>query len=657
MKSKIIPLLSILLVLILCLCALPSCKSRDLLARTEIASLEIDGKGRVNALITLDLRVEEAHKGEKVRFFEALPGESAQDALRRDPLDEAKIGPEMRFRFPLTAEDGRSRLYSSFYAAYESGALMFEDGFYIENPQILAQNTSDFAWKRLPKAILNPDANDAMSLSVMHAAYEVKLSELTPGADGPVAPERLDKQIREATDSGMQVSLFVTPDTPFSATETVAAMEMLSARYAGGENGLITAIFLRAVDVNSMPTLCRLTSLALRSHVANGRVYAVAPSASFGETQSFFENLRLAFAASGEITWGAAVSPQPSDSLPWEDASEDAMSVANLASLSAALSSAPDEGRSSHFALCDVAYSAEDQALQAACFAYTYFSAVSANAGLVFYRDHLNDATGLRDENGEAHRILSVMKQIDSGLNTADRRMCEQLVGEAWSELDRTDPLRASVSGTASVGTMGLQEDALFDFSGGDTLGFVGAGALEAPKSHPSASWNQPVLYTWIDPTYHGESGVRKVLRGEELPKNANSLSVHLLTQLPSVEECSVTLRLEGTSVEGEHLTYEKSIRMPAGKWQSVTFGISSFSTELDHSMPCIMTLSTEPLSETDQDYALWIRGINARSPERDMSAILAIGIVLGCVTVGFLIVFLIYRCSAPAPRRAKRRR
>jgi len=666
--KKIRQLLSVILILILCLSAMASCRSRDPLAKTEIASLRIDDKDRVNAQITLDVREEEAHKGEGLCVYEALPGESASDALRREPLDEAKVGPELKFRFPLYDEDGRSRLFSSFFVAYKNGALLFEEGFYIENPQILAKNTTPFEWENSPKAILNPDANDAASLSVAHAVYEVKLSELLFGSGSfeyggesySVSDEVLavlDKQVKEATDAGMQVSLTVTPDVALSEKATIAVTDMLAARYAGEDKGLITAIFLRTVRVDEMPTLCRLTALALRSHVANGRVYVIAPAMGLGETQSFFENLRLAFAASGEISWGAAVSPQARGLAPWEDTEKDSLSASNLSHLSTHLYSSPDKGRISYFALCDVAYSAEDEERQAACFAYTYFSAVAANAGIVVYRDHLNEETGIRGANGESRRILSVMKDIDSGLSAADRRTCESVAGKAWGNLKSVEPSRIFVSGTASPGTMGLAEEPLFDFSQGETVGFVGAGAIGAPESRHSAAWDQPALYTWLDPAYYGESGVRKVMSGEELLGDTTSLSIRLLTQIPASEECRVSLRLEGTTPEGQHLTYENDVEISAGKWQTVTFGISAFSAELDHSKPCVMTLSAEPISQTDQDYTLWIRDVNVRRPERDMGGLWAIVIVLSCVTVGFLIVFLLYRrFSSVAPRTRGRR-
>lgn len=668
MRLRWIRWFALMLALLACAGALVSCRSRDLLARTEVHSLLLDSKGRINALVTLDVRTEDLHDGETLRFFEILPGETPADALKREPLDEARVGAEVKFRVPLHDEDGRSRLYSSFCVAFEDGSLLAKDGFYVENPQVLAHNTDAFLWQKSPKAIQNADPHDAASMSVMHTSYEMSFSELIDGTDTFVyqgesytcslpALERLDKQVLSATETGLQVSLILRPDARISVVETVALLDMLSARYAGGEHGVVSAIMLRTERIDEMSSLCRLTSLALRSRVANGRVYVIAPSVGRGEIQSFFENLRLAFAASGKINWGAAVIPQVSNDAPWENADEDAMSVPNLSSLSMSLFTAPEEGRISYFALCDVAFSAENEELQAASYAYTYLSAVSANAGLVFYRDHVHAQTGLRGEHGEARRILSVLKEVDRGLSPADRRMCEQTVGSAWNTLADAQT-RTLVNGTANIGTTGLRERTWIDFSDGSLHGFTGAGSLTAPESRTSAAWGSPVLYTWVDSTRYTEGGVRKILRGDEIPKGATALSVQLLTQIPATESCRVHLRLDGVSVEGRHLTYDNTVEISGGNWQTLTFGISSFASEVDTAQPCMMTLTTEPLSESTEEYVLWMRGINVRYPARDSAGVWALGIVLGGLAFGFLIVFLIWRVTAATarkPRRAKR--
>ena len=561
---------------------------------------------------------------------------------------------------------GRMMASTSFCVAFEDGSLLTADPFYVENPQSLAENTDAFAWQKSPKAIQNADAHDAVSMSAMHAAYEISFSELTDGADtftyhdqtytvSFAALERLDGQVLSATEAGMQVSLILRPDARLSAMETVSLLDMLTARYAGGEHGLVSAILLRTERADEMASLCRLTSLALRSHVANGRVYVIAPSASLSETQSFFENLRLAFLASGEISWGAAVTSQASDASPWESTDEDVVSISDLSSLSSSLFTAPEDGRISYFALCDLAFSADDETLQAASYAYSYLSAVSANAGLIFYRDHVGAQAGLRDESGEARRILSVLKEIDKGLSPADRRMCEQTVGAAWKNLTQPEASRVLVSGTANLGATGFQEEVLFDFSSGSLLGFTGAGSLTVPEIRSSAAWGKPVLYTWVDPAHYTEGGVRRVLHGGEIPKGATSLSVQLLTQIPSTESCRVRLTLEGVSENGHRMTYEKEVEVAGENWQTVTFGISAFASEVDLSQPCVMTLTTEPLSETPEEYVFWLRGIHVRYPVRDNGSLWAIGIVLAGLAVGFLIVFLIYRATAATPRKRRR--
>ncbi|MBQ7347511.1 MAG: hypothetical protein IJW55_06095 [Clostridia bacterium] len=666
MQRKIVKLIHFFMVLALCAGVLNACKKSDPLAKSGFDALTVDGKGRIHAEITVDLRTVQAHTGEKAFLYEALPGEPIASLTSREPLDEAKVDASMHFRCPLTDEDGRSRLYSSFYVMFEDGTLLFEDGYYVENPQKLAKNTAVFAWQSSPKALCGANADDAAAMNVAHVMYEVTLSELMNGTEtfdfhgntytlSTDVLAALDKQIVSATDAGLQVSLTVIPDSVPSTECFAAVADRLAARYAGGENGLVSALFLQTADSAMMPEFCRLATLALRSHVANGRVYVIAPSGTLSETQAFFADLQLSFAASGDIEWGAAVIPQATDDVPWENTDTDAMSVANFSALSDFLYSSSEEGRLSYFAVCGVAFDAADEDKQAVSYAYTYYAAVSANAGLIFYRDHVDEATGLRNEDGESRRIISVISDIDLGLSPADERLCEQIAGEAWGTYENVTASRVQVSGTSNIGTAGLTETILFDFTDGECHGFVGAGSLTVPESHHSASWNTPVLYTWINPTYGNAGGVRKVLANGEQLEDATSLSVQLLTQIPDTDACTVHLTLESVTEQGTRLTYENSVEISNGKWQTVTFGISSFVADFDPAQPCVLTLTAEPLSDVDEDYVLWVRGINARYPERDLGGVLSVLIILACVSVGFLAVFLIYRKTAAKVRPRQR--
>ena len=278
-----------------------------------------------------------------------------------------------------------------------------------------------------------------------------------------------------------------------------------------------------------------------------------------------------------------------------------------------------------------------------ASLAYAYRAAALANAGLIFYGDHVDEVNGIRTEEGKARRIASLFSEIDTELSPENRLLCEELIGDNWTKDLASLRSRAVVSGVANVGTGGLEENILFDFTEGDTFGFTGVGSLGTPESHNSAAWDAPVLYTWINPTYENRGGVRKILSDATVLEKASSLSVQLLTQIPEGEHCTAYLRLDGLTEGGARLTYESQVEIQNGTWQTVTYQIGNFTAEADLSQPCILTLTTEPEAECEEEYVLWVKGMNVRKPSGGIGDTVALILILSGVAVGFLAVFFIY--------------
>lgn len=666
MQKRSIKVLCLIFAAVICLGVLSACQKKgDPLAKSGFESLTVDAKGKLCATVTLDMRTVQEKKGEKAYFYELLPGETTDTILDHDPLDSTKVGASMEFSCPLTDEDGRSRLYSSFYVIFQDGTLMREDGFYLENPQRLASYTEALLWDGSIKALTNADAFDASMMNVAHVSYEVALSELMNGTEtvefqgntytySSEVLARLDKQIRSASHAGMQVTLTLRLDSVPSVECFAAVAELLAVRYADDEIGRVSAWMLCVNDSSLADRLCRMANLALRSHVANGRVYVVAPEGlSLADTQAFFANLQKSFAESGGLQWGAAVIPQ-CDAAPWENTEPDALTVDEVAVLSEYLFSASFENRPSWLALYGVAFDAADEDKQAAAYAYTYRVACDANVHLLFYRDHVNEATGLRGEDGTSRRIVSVLSDIDAGLLPADDRLCAEMIGEKWMQAENRVS-RTEVSGTSNVGTAGLEENVLFDFTTGECYGFTGVGNATDPESHHSAALNAPVLYTWIAPTYGSAGGVRTLLENGKSLSGATSLSFRLLTQIPDVSATQVTLLLEGLTEDGTRVSYESTVEITNGSWQTVTFGISAFSSELDVAKPCVLTLTTEPAADTDAEYVLWVSGVNVRYPEKSMGWILTVLIIVVCALITALPLLLLYRKSANRTRARRR--
>ena len=671
MSKKLIKLIVLILCLSFCLCLFPACQKSDPLAQNGFTSLRLNAKkGAVSATVTLDERTVQAHADEVAYLYELLPGETVSSLSDRAPLDEAKVKPSMKYSFNLTNGD-RTRLYSTFAVGFEDGTFLSSTGHRIENPEALASDTDSFPWITSPKGLNTADADHTLELGAMHAMYELSFSAFANGSEtftfggnsytysADVIAD-LDKQILAASNAGLQVSLTVTPDVIPSYSHATAYLDFLASRYAGGEHGKITAFFIGKSDgltVADATLLCRLANQALRSHVANGRVYVVSSADTLTETKLFFANVQLALAECGSFDWGAAVEPTLTDT-PWTVAEEesDAMSVQNLSALSSYLFSASHRGRASWFAVTGLVFSAENEDTQAAALAYSYRAATAAKATLIFCSAYMQDENGLYSADGTARRAASVFEAIDTGLSADDTRLCESIAGSAWTDLPTQKITRKTDTGSASLGLGAFVENALFDFSVGDTLGFTGVGSVTVPETRNSAAYSAPVLYTWLEPTYGNTAGVRKILSDASALDGAMSVSVRLLTQVPNAETVTARLRLDGTANDGTLLSYESEIEIANGSWQTVTFQISSFVADANLSRPCILTLTTTPDRETDEEYVLWVRGMDIRQPEQDHGILIPTLLILCGVLLGFLGVFILYHHSGKK-KTARRRK
>lgn len=655
----------LLLSLLLPICALTGCqKSTDPMAKSGFRELTIDKKGRVNAVVTLDLRTVQAHAGETVALYELAPDEDISVVSSREPLDEAKISSTLEFRFSLD-EGGRTRLYSAYTVVFEDGTSLTSDPFYIQNPEMLAVDTRAFPWASSPKGLLVDDADDAFSLGAMHATYEVSLSDLTSGGDSfvlggvsyPISTDaltKLDAEILDADALGMQVSLTLRVDTDTTHAAYTALIDHLVSRYTKDGHCAITAIFLQISDATNAAALCRTTSLALRSRVADSRVYVAPQTTTLDDTKVFFSTLQAQLLTGGTPEWGAAISPACSTVAAATDAvlENTALTVSSLSDVSAFLRTT-QSGAPSWFAVCGLAFDASNEDEQAASFAYAYRQSVLANADLIFYDAHTDDLAGLRDQNGEARRILSLFASIDTGLSAADRRLCEELLDD-WDANTKALISRLTVSGVANAGTIGLEETTLFDFTTGETYGFVGIGTMDEPRSNHSVTWDAPVLFTWVESLRGERGGICKRLDDATVLQNTAATSIRLLCQIPEATACTAHLRLDGTTAEGEHLTYESNVAIKNGVWQTVTFQIGNFTADADLSRPVILSLTTSSDSEADEPYVLWVNRIEVRQPTKGVYTYLPSILCVAFLTIGFLAVFLIYRKTRSRRRRQK---
>ena len=668
-RNRFLKILALLLCVILCTGLLSACqKKADPLTTDGFSSLRINqGRGTVSATVSLSARTLQEKTGQIAFLYELLPGQGISSLTSAsEPLDQVRVSAYMKFQFDLM--DGeRSRLFSTFALIFEDGSSLLSTGHAIENPEALAQGDGRFLWAEAPKGLFATDVHDAASLGVRHTAVSLSFSELLgEGADttysyGNVtltysssALARLDPQVRRAHAIGLQVTLAITPDLALSPLQTAAVMELLTSRYSTEEHGIVSAILLQpsdSVTAASAAELCFFSHHALRSHVRNGRVYVSAPIGSLESNKAFFTDLRLYISKHGNMEWGACVTAPIRFDTP-EDATP-VLSPADLSALSASILSSSLPGRASYFAVCGQAVPHGSEDKLAAAFAYTYHAAINANASLFLYTSHMDDAIGVRLASGEERELTAFFRDVDAGLDEEQTALCTTLLKEQNLQLASVKPSRTEHTMSASIGYSQADSEPLYDFTTGDTLGFVGVGNVTDPACKTSSVFNAPVLYTWLDPAYGNEAGVCKVMQDGSALRSAISVTVSMLAQVPNTDTCTVRLRLDGVSKSGGTLSYESLATVRSGQWQAVTFQISDFAADADLSAPCVLTLTTEPSAPTDEEYVLWIAALDAAIPASTLSYWIPILLVLGGVALGFLCVALIYRL--PKKRKANK--
>lgn len=686
---------ALILCLTLCFVLLPACAPKnDPLAPLGFSSLEIDRSGKtVTATLRLDARTLQQHAGEWLYLYELTPGETTETARGVSPIAAKKVSSAVRFSFDLL--DGeRSRLYSSFVVGFEDGSLLSHDGRAIDNPDALATVSAPFLWTSSPKGLLVDNVANAAALNTSHAAFELSLSDLLGNTPDPSflalssydfggvtyhynesALTALDSKITAATESGMQVSLRLLLDVDTDQKTAAALFSLITDRYHG-EGGILSAILLHpetlTVDgitdpdaIAHLAALCRTADLALRSQVSNGRVY-VHSDFSMTDTRLLFANLQTAISRGGAFDWGMSVLAEPT-ALPSgkSSADSDAITTANLDELGTLLSASNRRGAA--WISVDLPTFDAGSDTQAQAYAYHYLTAARIKPSMIFYLSHVDsadgyDASGLYAADGSARRLESVYASIDCGLSDEMLASCRAAWGDVWTSELETLRSAKSVSGATGIGIGGMGESSLFDFRGGDVLGFTAVSA-SGLSLRDSAAQSAPALFLWATPDSVAQtsamphaSGIQRILPNAASLEDALSLSVHFLAQTATAEVCTLRLHLVGSAPNGTRLVYESDAEVACGSWQTATFQISQFVLDADLSRPVVLRVTVDAPADETEPYPLWFGSILVRTPEVQGFDLTPLILILGGVAVGCVGVLLIYRvCAARAE--AKRRR
>ena len=653
---------ALLLVLVLLLCLLPACKQNSQDAENAFPSLIIKTDNVVEATVTLDAETVAQHKGTLAFLYELKPGDTVRDLADRDPLDNCKIREEMHFEFSLI-EGNHNRIYSSFAVVFNDGSILNTGGFrMIDNPQALATSTAPLLWQSTPKGIALGDADIAAEAGAMHGMLSVNLSQLADGADSfthneityaysTEALDALTAQIQHAAAAGLSVSLTVTADVALPTAYAAALLNRVMSHTAEHQ-ALISNLLIEQTDAVSpaqLATLCRLAHVALTSHLAEGQIFLLSNTTTLTEATAFFSEMAVLLSSNGPFPWGAAIKPTQT-AAPWEDSTDDALNVSTFSTLKASLQSLGEGSIPSHFAVSDLCFSAENQELQAASFAYAYRILATSGADLIFYQKQVDDAIGLYAQDGTPRRIADVFADIDATLSPTDNAMCSTMIGSTWSDQSLSAPRRV-ITGLNSV-EHSLAEYPLFDFANADINGFTAVGTAAAPLCNPNSSLGEPTLTVEIQPaSTHTESGIRKLITDASSLRDVTA--IHLRAISTATSQSTLTLTLEGTDKNNQRISYQSRAQISGEEGANIAFYVLDFTNEADLSKPVILSITQSPNAGNGEPFSLEIASIHASKLAEDSSFLLPLILIPTCVLLSAITFLLVHRRTVTRRRRA----
>jgi len=180
MKKRYI-LFVILLLTLVPLIFLCSCGEDELDDGQLSVTLNSSGK-KLKVTVVPDSSLLSDHEKDKLCLFSFEPGESPEDGFEgKTPIASKKADDTVKFKLSLKDENGLSRLYHGFAAAFynedEDTYTLATSVAYIKNPYELSDNNEDYPKVKSIKGICAEYDTDAMDLGVSHVIIDIPIEK------------------------------------------------------------------------------------------------------------------------------------------------------------------------------------------------------------------------------------------------------------------------------------------------------------------------------------------------------------------------------------------------------------------------------------------------------------------------------------------------
>ncbi len=672
-------LLAVLVLLsVLCLPILSSCERTKDVWRGEGGHITVGEKGEMLLQINPEKALLKKNKGQTVQIYE-YPFWQTELALEgRSPIAEAKLEKHMKIEIPMEGESGIPRLYSSFIAVLPSGETLFATPVRLETPELLAKDGETFPGDGQIKGLGAGDEILSSSLYSAHTLVELRLSDLFSG-DGFLAKmgatelmldflimAQTDRQILQATNARMQVTLRLVLDFSLSFEEYATVLNCFLTRYNGeNECGEISALILgfgeartsenaetQDRDAEMMARLMSLANYGLRAQFRSGRVY-LELSGTADAALSYAKAVLGKTSLPTDASFGVALSPDPvTKSMSGQkDGDTPYFNLSHLSELSQRISR---ELRGARMCVIGLDFPSSDLDLQAALYAFAYRSAAVARADFMIYRHQTDEQYGLFDQNGNARPLAEIFLYADTNENSRGEALAAELLSNDWDALKTSHPARILTKGYANEGEYKDKTALLFDFSSGNHPSFFTVGNGYAPSIVLSEGLKTHVLASSLSPSSVADgSGFAADFESAKKLTDAHALTIKLLAQTRVGKNARVTLLLDGRASDGRLLSYRSTVTLSANEWKTVTFHVREFTSQVDPESPYRLTLLMLP-EEGGEDFALMLHSARVRGASGDSSAlVLALTVAFGLAVSAAAIVTIVL--VTRARRRQKR--
>ena len=649
--------LALLLAVFTLLIPLSACKVETVATAAPTLTLEEDGKLRYTVL--LDAATLAAHGKDTAYLYELAPGETAANLSGKTSVASSKVTSSIRMELPSEA-NGVSRLYNSYLLAFSDGTLLSDTPVFVSNVTDHAKNKDPLPHAAAPKGLNVGRSELAVANHAYRAVAELSLADLLAG-DGFLASfggtdvmldsarlAELDSLLADAAAYGRRVTLHLELDTTVTTAQYLAIVDTLLSRYTADAFGCVADLSVGIPElendraIEEITELLRLSHLALRSRVAEGRLYL----GLGGRTDyvKFIGSQVVSALRKGQrFDLGVALMPLG------EVRRDGKLALSDLPAVAEYLSQEID--RNLPVAVIGLEIDSRDD-MGAALYTYAYRASILAKAELICYRHAVSDAHGLYGADFAARPILSAFSLADTEKNTYGEALAAEKLGEAWTSLKAAKPQRTLVDCIANSGATERTNRRLLDFTDSEKLvSFSPRGRASQPEIILSSGWGENVLVSSLRPDLYGiGSGYTATLPDSRELARSRALSANLLAQTSLHPLATVTLLLEGSAEDGSPLSCRSSIEVATNDWQTVTFHIREFSAKLDPDAPCRVSLIMETeTNDREESYSLFLHSLNTAGSDSADPLITVLLIAMGGFTVGVLAVLL--------PSRLRRRR